>query len=114
MDFQNTERIIQESVPGKQITLSHIIAKPTKDVYERLGLEECGAIGILTLTPYETAIIAGDIASKAASVGIGFLDRFTGSLIIYGDVESVQTALEDINRVFKDVLGFITMGVTRT
>lgn len=108
------QRIVQESVPGKQITLSHIIAKPMKNVYERLGLEECGAIGILTLTPYETSIIAGDIAIKSADVSIGFLDRFTGSLIIYGDVESVQTALNEINNIFENTLGFTVMGITKT
>ncbi len=45
------ERIIQESVPGKQVTLAHVIASPVKDIYERLGLDEEGAIGILTLSP---------------------------------------------------------------
>ena len=77
-----TERIIQESVPGKQVTIAHVIASPTPDIYERLGIDDKGAIGILTLSPYETAIIAADIATKAANVEIGFLDRFTGSVII--------------------------------
>ena len=31
-------RIIQELVPGKQITLAHIIAAPDKIVYQKLGL----------------------------------------------------------------------------
>ena len=56
-----TERIIQESVPGKQVTIAHVIASPTPDIYERLGIDDKGAIGILTLSPYETAIIAADI-----------------------------------------------------
>ena len=72
---RNIQRVIQESVPGKQITISHIIASPMPDIYERLGVDEKGAIGILTLTPYETAIIAADIATKIADVEIGFLDR---------------------------------------
>ena len=37
-------------------------------------------------------MIAADIAAKASDVEIGFLDRFTGSVVISGDVESVDTA----------------------
>ena len=32
-------RIIQELVPGKQITLAHIIAHPDPILYEKLGLD---------------------------------------------------------------------------
>lgn len=28
--FQNNMRLVQETVPGKQITLAHIIANPTR------------------------------------------------------------------------------------
>jgi len=108
------ERIIQESVPGKQVTLAHVIASPMKDIYESLGISEKGAIGILTLSPYETAIIAADIATKAANVEIGFLDRFTGSLIITGDVQSVETALSTVTATLKDMLGFETNPITKT
>ena len=85
-----TERIIQESVPGKQVTIAHVIASPTPDIYERLGIDDKGAIGILTLSPYETAIIAADIATKAADVEIGFLDRFTGSVVITKNIQNVE------------------------
>ena len=108
------ERIIQESVPGKQVTLAHVIAHPMQDIYERLGIEGRGAIGILPLTPVETAIIAADVATKASDVEIGFLDRFTGSVIISGDVESVATALQAVTETLCDLLGFDTVAVTRT
>jgi len=108
------ERIIQESVPGKQVTLAHVIASPVKDIYERLGLDEEGAIGILTLSPYETSIIAADIATKNADVEIGFLDRFTGSVVVTGDVQSVETALEAVLFTLKDMLGFETTRITKT
>ena len=108
------ERIIQESVPGKQVTLAHVIASPMPDLYERLGIDDRGAIGILTLTPYETSIIAADIATKEADVEIGFLDRFTGSVVITGDVQSVETALEAVNETLQNMLGFETAKVTRT
>lgn len=108
------QRIIQESVPGKQVTIAHVIASPTWDIYERLGIDDKGAIGILTLTPYETAIIAADIATKTADVEIGFLDRFTGSVVISGDVQSVETALKAVNDTLKNMLGFETTPLTRT
>ena len=108
------QRIIQESVPGKQVTISHIIASPMQDIYERLGIDDKGAIGILTLTPYETAIIAADIATKTADVQIGFLDRFTGSVVINGDVQSVETALNAVNETLKELLGFEATPITRT
>lgn len=108
------ERIIQESVPGKQVTLAHVIASPMKDIYECLGVDDKGAIGILTLSPYETSIIAADIATKTADVEIGFLDRFTGSVVITGDVQSVETALDAVNQTLKSMLGFETVPVTRT
>jgi len=109
-----TERIIQESVPGKQVTIAHVIAAPMPDIYERLGIDEKGAIGILTLTPCETAIIAADIATKTADVEIGFLDRFTGSVVITGDVQSVQTALEAVTSTLESMLGFETTCITKT
>lgn len=108
------ERVIQESVPGKQVTIAHVIASPMEDIYERLGIDNQGAIGILTLSPYETAIIAADIVTKAADVEIGFLDRFTGSLIITGDVQSVETALSAANDTLRDLLNFTTAPITRT
>ena len=113
-DKKNIQRVIQESVPGKQVTLAHIIASPVADIYDRLGIEESGAIGILTLTPGETAIIAADIATKAADVQIGFLDRFTGAVLINGDVQSVETALGTVIDKLANLLQFDVVKITRT
>ena len=46
------QRIVQELVPGKQISLAHIIANPDRVMYEKLGLDPSidyakSAIGIL-------------------------------------------------------------------
>ena len=88
------ERIIQEFVPGKQVTLAHVIPHPVEALYAKMGLIDAeGAIGIFTITPSEAAIIAADVASKAAGIQIGFVDRFNGSLIITGDVADVEAAL---------------------
>ncbi|AQS57702.1 ethanolamine utilization microcompartment protein EutS [Desulforamulus ferrireducens] len=113
-DEFDKRRIIQESVPGKQMTLAHIIASPVPELYERLGIEEKGAIGIATLTPCEAAIIAADIATKTSDVEIGFLDRFTGSLVIAGDVASVENAMLAINDTLEKLLGFTPAMITRT
>ncbi|SMC70379.1 ethanolamine utilization microcompartment protein EutS [Sporomusa malonica] len=113
-DAFEKKRIIQEYVPGKQVSLAHIIAAPVQDIYERLGVEERGAIGISTFTPSETAIIAADIATKTSDVEIGFLDRFTGSLVISGDVASVEAAMIAINDTFEKLLGFTPAKITRT
>ncbi len=108
------ERIIQESVPGKQVTIAHVIASPMPDIYERLGIDDKGAIGILTISPYEAAIIAADVATKTADVQIGFLDRFTGSVVVSGDVQSVETALQAVCDTLCNMLGFTTVSITRT
>lgn len=108
------DRIIQESVPGKQITLAHLIAAPIQPVYQSLGVDASGAIGILAFTPYETAIIAADIAGKSANVEICFVDRFTGSVMMTGDVQSVKTALQAILTYFEAQLAFSVVPVTQS
>ncbi len=68
-----TERMIQEYVPGKQVTLAHLIANPRQRSVQKLGLPDAvSAIGILTITPSEASIIACDIATKSGAVEIGF------------------------------------------
>ncbi|MCG8531754.1 MAG: BMC domain-containing protein [Desulfovibrionales bacterium] len=111
---QELQRIIQESVPGKQVTIAHVIAAPVSDIYERLGVESRGALGILTLSPYEVSIIAADIATKTANVEIGFLDRFTGSVVLCGDVQSVETAVEAVLRTLEEQMQFSVSPLTRS
>lgn len=38
MDFQEKQRIIQEFVPGKQVTLAHLIANPEPLLYKKIGV----------------------------------------------------------------------------
>ncbi len=108
------QRIIQEYVPGKQVTLAHVIAHPTRELCERLGIEQAGAIGIMTITPGEGAIIAGDLATKAAAVGVAFLDRFSGALVIVGDVASVDTAVQSVNSILGEGLLFTPAAITHS
>lgn len=113
---EGKQRIIQEFVPGKQVTLAHIIANPVDDLFKKLGItsENTGAIGILTITPSEGAIIAGDVASKAADVYLAFVDRFSGSVVISGDVESVESSLIAVMDTLHGTLGFTPSPITRT
>ena len=112
---EHKERIIQEFVPGKQITLAHVIPHPVPDLYTKMGLVDgSGAIGIFTITPSEGAIIAADVASKAAGVTIGFVDRFNGSLIITGEVADVEAAIKGVLQVLCDGMGFARTEVTRS
>lgn len=114
-EFEGKERIIQEFVPGKQVTLAHVIANPDKNLYGKLGLIDAeGAIGIMTITPSEAAMIAADVATKSADVKIGFVDRFNGSLVITGDVAAVEVAIRDVMGVLCDAMGFAKTAVTKT
>ena len=112
-------RIIQESVPGKQGTLAHIIASPGEIIYRKLGLNpeldyEQSAIGILSMCPSEISVIAGDIAMKTAPIEIGFIDRFSGTLIFTGRISNVQSAVNNILTYLKNRLGFTVCEITRT
>ena len=118
-ELRDKMRIIQEIVPGKQITLAHIIANPDAVLYKKLGLDPTvdyskSAIGIVTMTPSETAIIAGDIAIKASGVEIGFVDRFSGTLIVTGTVSEVETAVRAVTDYAEQTLGFTVCAVTKT
>lgn len=113
------QRIIQELVPGKQITLSHIIANPDRILYEKLGLNPAtnyakSAIGVLTVSPAETAIIIADIAIKAAGVELGFVDRFSGSVILTGTVSEVEAAVHAILEYTQNTLGYTVCEITKT
>jgi len=113
---ETKQRMIQEYVPGKQVTLLHIIASPQQSVYKSLGLDDAdgNAIGILTITPGEAVIIAADVATKAAAVDIGFLDRFGGAMVITGDVSSVESSMNEVLAVFGSVLKFSVVEITRS
>lgn len=118
-DNEGKLRIIQELVPGKQITLAHVIASPDPIMYYKLGLNPDidftgSAIGILTVSPAETAIIAADIATKSGNIDLSFVDRFSGTLIITGLISDVESALKAICEYAHDRLGFTVCELSRT
>ena len=85
---------------------------------KKLGLDprvdyHRAAIGVLTLTPGETAIITADLAIKASAIQIGFIDRFSGTLIITGTISDVNIAFERILEYTSSELGFTVCRVTK-
>lgn len=112
-------RIVQELVPGKQITIAHVIASPDEILYEKLGLDPTvdynkAAIGVLTISPAETAVIAADLAMKAAGVTLGFVDRFSGTLMITGTISETEAALRAVLEYVDEKMGFTICQLTKT
>lgn len=112
-------RIVQELVPGKQVTLAHIIAGPDQIIYKKLGLDPAvdysrSAVGILTMSPAETAVIAADLAIKTANVELGFVDRFSGTLIVTGSVSEVEASVKEILLYLENTLNFSVCPITKT
>lgn len=121
-DYLSTEgkaRIVQELVPGKQITIAHLIANPDPVLYQKLGLDPAldysrAAIGILTITPAETAVIAADLAIKAAGVDLSFVDRFSGTLVFTGTLSEAEAAMKSILEYIQNRMNFTVCEITRT
>jgi ethanolamine utilization protein EutS len=86
---------------------------------KKLGLQadsdSCvNALGILTITPSEAAIIAADAATKSADVQIGFIDRFSGALVITGDVAAVEASLKGVIELLCGRMNFALPEITRS
>ena len=117
MEIEEKMRIVQESVPGKQITLAHIIANPDESFYTAAGLAagQAGAIGIVNTSPAEFALIAGDIGVKASGVRIAHINYHdSGTLILTGEVSQMQSALSAISDYCRSKLDFSVCEITKT
>ena len=108
-------RMTRVRVPGKSIVLVHVFTPSDPSVYQNLALhigvhegeDHTGeSIGIIRITPWEAIVVATDVAVKAADVEVGFMDRFSGALIILGGLSQVLTAIEEVVRFFRDELNF--------
>ena len=118
-DYKEKQRIIQELVPGKQITLAHIIANPDEILYRKLGLDPTvdysrSAIGVVRMPPAEYAIIAADLAIKKSAAQLGFVDRFSGTLIVTGTISEVEASLAAVTEYAEKALGFKVCPITKT
>ena len=85
-------RIVQETVAGKEITFAHVMGGPA---------------------PIVSAVIASDIAVKSGNIYLGFADRFTGTLIITGEISDVMSALTEVVTFFRDSLGYVVCDITK-
>ena len=118
-DNETKHRIIQELVPGKEITIAHLIANQDADLYVKLGLNPKidyakSAIGLMTISPAETAVIAADVAMKAAGIELGFVDRFSGTRIVVGSVSQIEEAVDAVCTYVRETLGFTVCPITKT
>ena len=116
---ENIPRFIHEAVPGRQITLAHVIPRPKPELYQKLGLNpkldySNAAIGLMTLSPAEMAIIGADIATKSADIELGFVDRFSGTLIVTGSVSHVESTIKQIIQYAETNLKMAVCPITRT
>lgn len=108
-------RMTRVRVPGKSIDFAHVFTPSDPSVYQNLALhigvhegeDHTGeSIGIIRITPWEAIVVATDVAVKAADVEVGFMDRFSGALIILGGLSQVLTAIEEVVGFFRDELNF--------
>ena len=107
-------RIVQETVAGKEITFAHVMGGPAPIIYQKLGLNpqvdyRSSAIGIMNMTPSESAVIA----VKSGNVYLGFADRFTGTMIITGEISDVMSAMTEVVDYFRDTLGYVVCNITK-
>ena len=118
---QDILRMVRVRVPGREVSMAHVIGTADRRIYENLGLhigvhegeDHAGeSIGIMRFTPWEAVVPATDIAIKAANVEVGFMDRFCGTLIILGTQIAVRTALEAVTSYFRENTSFEVCDVT--
>ena len=98
-------RIVQETVAGKEITFAHVMGGPAPIIYQKLGLNpqvdyRSSAIGIMNMTPSESAVIASDIAVKSGNV-------YTG------EISDVMSAMTEVVDYFRDTLGYVVCKITK-
>ena len=86
-------RIVQETVAGKEITFAHVMGGPAPIIYQKLGLNP--------QLDYRSSAI------------LGFADRFTGTLIVTGEISDVTTALTQVVEYFRDTLGYVVCNITK-
>lgn len=119
LSMSGKQRVVQEQVPGKQVTIAHLIASPDISLYDKLKLEPAvdsskNAIGILTVSPSVTAIIAADLATKAAGVELSAVDRSSGTLLITGSFSETEAAMKHVLDYLDTKMGFATCDLSRT
>lgn len=108
-------RMTRVRVPGKEICLAHILTPTDTSIYHNLALhigvhegeDHTGeTLGLVRFTPWESVVVAADVAVKSANVQLCFMDRFCGSLIVSGTLSDVEASVEAVVKFFSEELGF--------
>ena len=108
-------RLVRVKVVGREVSLAQLIGVSDRRIYQNLGLhigthlgeDHTGeSIGLLHITPWEATVAAADIAMKSGDIELGFLDRFSGAVILLGNREEVKSDLRHVLDFFRDELGF--------
>lgn len=108
-------RMTRLRVPGKEVCLAHILNPTDPRIYQNLALhigvhegeDHTGeTLGLIRFTPWESVVVAADVATKSANVQVCFMDRFCGSLIISGNMADVEAATQSVIKFFGEELGF--------
>lgn len=58
-------------------------------------------------------IIVVDVVIKVLNVFLGFIDRFSGLVVILGDVSFVELVLNDVLEVLGNMLNFLFIKIIR-
>lgn len=114
---QPKQRVIQEYVPGKQITLAHVIASPHRGILAKLGLDDQG--WRRHRHPDHHAQRGRHHRRRHRHQGRRRGHRLSGPsfrrpLVLTGDVASIEAALAAVLAYFGDVLRYAAVDMTRT
>lgn len=116
-------RMTRVRVPGKEVCMAHIINPTDTCIYQNLALhigvhegeDHTGeTLGLVRFTPWESVVVAADVAMKSANVQVCFMDRFCGALIISGQLSDVQSAVEAVVEFFGTKLNFATCKIHKS
>jgi Ethanolamine utilization protein len=65
------------------------------------------------MTPSEISVIAGDLAIKTSVIDLGFIDRFSGTLMFTGRISEVESAITTILTYLQNTLKFTICEITK-
>ena len=108
-------RMTRVRVPGKEICLAHILTPTDTSIYHNLALhigvhegeDHTGeTLGLGRFTPWDSVVVAADVAGKSANVQLCFMVRFCCALIVSGTLSDVEASVEAVVKFFSEELGF--------
>ena len=116
IELDEKKRIIQEFVPGKQVTLAHVIANPTEDLYLKISRHAIEAAETLKAalrekgyrffleSPTNQIFVVLDNAQLKALEGkakFGFWEKFDDTHTVVRIATSWATRMEEIQQLIE-------------